>query len=320
MLTFFRHLVPTDRSLFFSRNDRDDPRLGDVVAYDPERFPEEARVVLVGVPQDEGVRRNGGRVGAAGGPEAIRRALYRLATYDAERCRSIPRGALFDAGDIDVGGALEDVHGRLTEVVAAICDAGLVPLVIGGGHDISYPCIAGASATHGRLGALNVDAHLDVRPPVPQRNSGTSFRMAIDEELIDPSRLVQLGIQPFANAESHCRWVEEQDGRIMTLEQVRRAGVEESLTLAASIAAGHGRFYATLDIDAVRAADAPGVSATMSDGLASADLLRAARMLGEEPRCVALDIAEMNPAYDRDGITAKLAAHAVVRFVVGRVG
>lgn len=320
LIPMFKHLLQPDGSLFFSRNDPDDPRMGDATARDRDAFPGNARVVLVGVPQDIGVERNGGRPGAAQAPEAIRKMLYRLTPYNLESGVLIPSGALFDAGNLYCYGDLEEIHGRLQEVVEGVCRQGLIPLVLGGGHDITYAAASGVHAVHGKLGMLNFDAHLDVRLPFPHRHSGTSFRMLIEEEKMEPSRFVEFGIQPFANAKSHADWLTDGGGTIRTLDLIRRVGLPDALHSALRVvSSGTHPFYGTLDIDGVCAADAPGVSATMPDGFAAQDLLAVAAALGSEPSCVALDIAEVNPTFDVDNRTAKLAAHAVLRFVSGKV-
>lgn len=292
--------------------------MGEIAHRDPEQYPGNAGVVLIGVPQDIGVRRNGGRPGAEKGPEAIRRFLYRLTPYDLETRSSVPPGFFFDAGDVHTGGSLEDIHQRLEEVVGEVCTAGLVPLVIGGGHDITYPALSGAAACYGTLGAFNFDPHLDVRPPEPERNSGTSFRMLIDEGKLAPTRFVEFGIQPFANARTHLAWLEGKGGNVQSLDLIRRIGLHDALKASLRLVVPNSTpFYGTLDLDAVRASDAPGVSATMPDGFSPEELLTTAHILGCHPHCIALDIAEMNPAYDIDNRTAKLAAHAVMRFVSG---
>lgn len=315
-----------DPTLFFSKNDPDDLRFGDVTLQQSgepsdeviDDIPSSVKVVLVGMPQHIGVVRNGGRPGAAGGPEAIRRAFYRLASYDVETDTRISSGYLYDIGDIDCSGELEEIHDRLAALVTEIVGSGRTPVILGGGHDVTYAGVSGVERSLGRLGLFNFDAHLDVRPPTPTRNSGTSIRMGVDEGLLDPRRTVEFGIQAFANAESHVEWFRKLGGTIWTLEAMRRTGFQQTLR-AALLTCGE-QYYGTLDIDGVRAAEAPGVSAPMPDGLSSAELLEAARGLGEDPGCVALDIAEMNPAYDRDGITARLSAHALARFLSGHAG
>ncbi|MEO5929481.1 MAG: formimidoylglutamase [Candidatus Kapaibacterium sp.] len=311
-------MAPPKPALFFTKNDPADPRMGDITSRDPDMIPESARVVLIGMPQDIGVRRNGGRPGAADAPNAIREMLYRLTPFDIGNGRSIPDGVLHDLGNIRVDGELEEIHERLADVVAMVCGAGLIPLVLGGGHDTTYAAASGACAAHGPLGMINLDAHLDVRPPNPLRNSGTSFRMLIEEGKLAPESFVEFGIQGFANAAAHAEWLAGMGGTVMTLDGIRERGFSESLKRAYEIAAaGVAGCYGTLDIDGVRGADAPGVSAVMPDGFSAAELLATARLLGRKPSTVALDIVELNPRFDRDNITAKLAAHAAIRFVMG---
>ena len=316
----FQHLVPPDESLFFSRNDPADQRLGDLVTRHPGAFPGDARVAIIGVPQDIGVARNGGRTGAAEAPDAIRRMLYRLTPYDVATGHSIEHGVIRDLGNIHCGGELEEIHARLTAVVSEVCRTGVVPIVLGGGHDTTYAAAAGVAAVHGALGMINADAHLDVRTANPLRNSGTSFRMLIDEGCIHPENFVELGIQSYVNAGSHVRWLVAQGARIITLDEIRAAGLQAQLAAALRIAtAGARPLYATLDIDGVRASEAPGVSAPLPDGFTGAELLEIAMTLGRRPEIVALDIVEVNPRFDRDNMTARLAAHAVVRFIRERI-
>src|ERR1041385_3908895 len=107
-------LQPAESALFYSRSDADDPRLGERVGRDPEQFAH-AVVVLVGCPQDEGVRRNGGRPGAAQAPAEIRRALYKLTVNGLGALGT--QGGLFDAGDTKIQADLEATHAAHQAVV-----------------------------------------------------------------------------------------------------------------------------------------------------------------------------------------------------------
>src|SRR5262245_23238451 len=96
----------------------------------------EPGVVLVGFACDEGVRRNGGRVGAKDGPRAIRAALANLAWH-----QSAP---VYDAGDVRCDdGDMEGAQSRLAEVVADAIRAGHWPLVLGGGHETAWGTFQG---------------------------------------------------------------------------------------------------------------------------------------------------------------------------------
>src|SRR5437763_10342299 len=128
-------------------------------------------IALLGFACDEGVRRNGGRVGAKKGPRAIRQALANLAW---------PRGQtpVFDAGDIVCAdGDLDRTQGELGQTVAELLNRGCRAFVLGGGHEASWGSYSGlaAAADPGvRVGVINLDAHLDLPADWPP-TSGTSF-------------------------------------------------------------------------------------------------------------------------------------------------
>ncbi len=313
-------VAPTDE-LFVGRGDALDPRMGELTVREVDGLTDRCRVALIGVPQDIGVRRNGGRPGAADAPTAIRRMLYRLTPFEANTGVEIPAGTLWDLGDIVTeGDSLEQIHDRLSEIVATVCRAQMIPLVLGGGHDTTYAAARGVSDVFGPLGLLNFDAHLDVREPNPDRNSGTSFRMLLEEGRVRAENFVEFGIQSFVNARGHCQWLRHRGSRIITLDEIRSREFSSMLSTALLIAtSGAESVYGTLDIDGVRAADAPGVSAPLPDGFAASELLDTASALGRRANVCALDICEVNPQFDQDHRTARLAAHAAIRFVAGVV-
>ena len=110
--------------LFYSRDDANDPRLGEVVSHEPEAY-DAADLVIVGCPQDEGVRRNGGRVGAADAPDAIRGQFYKLTTFNI-------RKRIFDLGNINICPTLEGTHDAHREVVTQLLRDGKRVIVLGG--------------------------------------------------------------------------------------------------------------------------------------------------------------------------------------------
>src|SRR6476659_9227346 len=115
----------------------DDPRLGHLLG--TATTPDKAAVVIVGFPVDDGVCRNGGRVGAAQGPAAIRQALFRL-TPDPENPAEFANllGRTIDLGDLKPTGDLEADQENLGEVLAPHLSRGAVPIVLGGGHETAY--------------------------------------------------------------------------------------------------------------------------------------------------------------------------------------
>jgi formiminoglutamase len=293
-------------SLFFSRNNSVDLRIGDIVRHQPAEYMA-ADVVLLGCPQDEGVQRNGGRVGAALAPNAIRDRLYRLVAIDGLQ--------LFDLGNTIVAGSLEEVHARHIQVVAQIMRDGKTLISLGGGNDIAYAdCVGLAVGLSGvALRGLNIDTHFDVREDMP-RNSGTPYRMLLAEGILKPSSFVELGHQPFAVADAHRAYLDTQGVQVVSLAEWRAAGIASILQAVLDNSEEQVIFWG-LDIDVVRAADAPGVSAPNPTGLIAEEFCEVARIAGRDPRSRILEISEVNPAYDIDDRTSRLAAIAVWEFL-----
>src|SRR5438270_3108747 len=146
----------------------DDPRLGEVVEFwrGDAAALRPGRAVLIGFPQDEGVRRNGGRVGAAEAPDAIRKWLYRLTPGDPARGHDLRTAPPLDAGNLRITADLEESQEALAEVVADLLTRGVFPVVLGGGHETAYGVFLGYVKAHRAVGIINIDAHLDVRPPL----------------------------------------------------------------------------------------------------------------------------------------------------------
>lgn len=296
-----------DPALFFTRNDAADPRLGERAGGDDAAYPA-SQVVLLGCPQDEGVRRNKGRPGAAQGPAEIRRALYKMSANGLDSL------SVFDAGDVVPGASLEDTHATHERVVVQLLADGKRVVVLGGGNDISYPDCAALSKQAGDILAFNIDAHFDVRPDQP-RNSGTPYRQLLEEGLLAPARFHELGSQPFCNAAAHAQYLKDKGARVVPLAALRAKGAARVVRRALREARPAQAVFWGFDLDVVNAAEAPGVSAPNPLGLSGAELCELAALAGAERRTRVVEFSEMNPAFDVDGRTARLAAAAIWHYL-----
>lgn len=289
----------------------DDPRLGRWLA--ANRLDETTRVALVGFPSDEGVRRNGGRVGAATGPAALRTALYKL-TPDARNPEAfaalLERTA--DLGDVPVTGDLERDQDALGAVVAGLLACGIVPVVLGGGHETTYGHALGYVQAGRPVRLLNWDAHADVRPLLGGGlgHSGSPFRQALEH----PSGLAQTytvaGVMPGRVAPAHAAYVQAH-GEIVWLDNLDGARIQ---TLADNV---RPSTLVSFDLDLVDADSMPAVSAPGAGGLSARMWLRAAEACARNPGASSFDVVELNPVFDRDGIGASLAALTVWHLLAG---
>ena len=261
-------------------------------------------MALLGFPSDEGVRRNGGRPGAAGGPAAIREALYRM-TPDAMDAG--PFGALLDRaadlGDVAVTGDLEADQARLGARVGELLARGVVPVVLGGGHETAYGHFLGHAEAGRAVRALNWDAHADVRPLADGRgHSGSPFRQMLEHPSGLCTGYTVAGLHPWRVAAGHVAYV-RRHGEIVWGPGLTAAHAEHV------VARLDGPTLASFDLDAVDAA--PGVSAPGVGGLPVSVWLRAAEACGRSAHVRSVDVVELNPLHDASGRTAVLAALTV---------
>lgn len=281
--------------------------------------------VLLGFRSDEGVRRNKGRPGAAEAPDAIRGALASLAfPADAE---------VIDAGNITVADTdLEGGQRRLGAAVTAVLDShaasaaaptgnalhsGGLAVVLGGGHETafgSYLGLAGSAAVRAgaRMGVLNLDAHFDLRAdPVP--SSGTPFRQMAEIEAA-AGRKLQYGVVGISEANNTPALFEaaasldvpyllDEDCGVLQQDSVR-AFVRRFLDSVDVV-------YLTVDLDVLPAAVAPGVSAPAALGVPLEVIHCVCRQVAESGKLAVFDVVELNPKFDVDGRTARVAARLV---------
>ncbi len=289
------------------RHDPHDLLQSDVTSFTVDGM-NDASHVLLGCPQDHGVRRNHGRPGAAGAPSAIRDIFYRLKPpMDREAIN------LTDIGDIIVDGGLEDIHVRLQSVVASIVKAGKTAIVLGGGNDISIADGAALAEVFGKIAAVNIDAHLDIRKN-SCRHSGTPYRILLDGDLIEPCNLFEVGIQPWANSAEYIQDAMDLGIQVRTLIEMRERS-DSWDTLISSLPALP--LLVGFDMDSVRSADAPGVSAPSPIGFNAEEILAFVDRIRQHPKAMVFEISEVNPELDRDGCTARLAALAIYVFLYG---
>ncbi len=262
---------------------------------------------LIGFRSDAGVARNHGRTGAATGPAAIRSALASLAFHGTR--------TVADAGDIVVSGdALEDGQARCGSALTSMLDAGYLTFVLGGGHETafaSYLGVAGtaALANGARLGVLNLDAHFDLRE-APTPSSGTPFLQMARAEAAAGRELnyAVVGISEPNNTQVLFETAHELDVKYLLDEDCsaeRTAGFVESFLESVDIV------YLTIDLDVLPAAVAPGVSAPAAYGVPLPIIAAVCRQVAASGKLFHFDVAELNPEFDIDSRTAKVAARLI---------
>lgn len=252
---------------------------------------------LIGLADHEGVRLNGGRIGAADGPNAFRNALARHGSNQSRLLQS-PL-SIVDVGDIQPGDTLDETHQCVRTVCQRVLDVNLMPVGIGGGHDLTLPLVSQvAHHLNLALDGIYFDAHLDVREEL---GSGMPFRRLLESGSAKSLRCI--GYEPFVNSLEHESWFLNHGGQLDDFEPQEWP-------------AGEAQFV-SLDLDVIDACHAPGVSATNPCGMDSNRIANYAYAAGRAEGVVCFDIMELCPVHDRNGQTARLAAHLFLSFLRG---
>jgi arginase family enzyme len=248
-------------------------------------------------------------------PAAVRAALRRYSTFDADLDVDLERLRVTDAGDLPVAElAGEELMSAVEQRVRQLPPADLVVL-LGGDNALTRPA-ARALLPHLRGGLLTLDAHHDVRGMHAGPSNGTPVRGLIDDGL-PGDHVVQLGIGALTNSRAYRTWCDSHGVTVVTAAAARRQGVAEVVREQLDRLAVHGPVYVDLDVDVVDRAQVPGCPGARPGGLQAWELLDAAAEVGRHPAVLAVDVVEVDAAADPDGLTVDLAAACLLRVAAG---
>jgi len=269
--------------------------------------PEAVEIGLIGVPWDGGTTN---RPGARHGPRQVRDASTLVRNVNrANAINPFALCACADLGDAPVNPAdLEQSLADIADFYRRVQAAGIHPLSVGGDHLLTLPVLRGL-ATGAPLGLIHVDAHTDTADEYfngCKYTHGTPFRRAIEEGLLDPKRIVQIGIRGALYADATDDWGVQQGIRIIDIDEFNERGVAQAVQEARKIV-GDQPSYLSFDIDALDPAFAPGTGTPEIGGMTSyqaQQLIRGLRGFN----LVGADVVEVSPPFDPAGNTALVAA------------
>lgn len=262
-------------------------------------------VCFVGYDTDDGVVRNLGRKGAESGSNAIRKAIQSFPQLKGLK--------VYDYRNLEKK-SVEEAQKEYSKKIADVLKKGIFPIGLGGGHDIAYGSYLGIRKAHPdkKIGIINFDAHLDMRPYDKGRTSGTSFK-----EIMDNDKNVQyaiVGFQKMGNTERLIKTAEAFNVLILEEECSEELIIKSLKEFIKKV----DIVYVTFCMDVFDASTAPGVSAPVVMGLDPKKGKRLLRFLMETEKVVCVDFAEVNPVYDIDNMTAKLAG-CLIYEVMGHI-
>ena len=274
------------------------------VPHGHERF-DDVQIGLIGVPWDSGTTN---RPGPRHGPRQLRDASTMMrAQHAVSGMRPFEAARCADRGDVGPNPAdIEDSMARITSFYNQVVDAGIVPLTAGGDHLSSLPVLRSV-AKSGPVGMIHFDSHTDLFHSYfggTMYTHGTPFRRAVEEGLLDPKRVVQIGIRGTMYDTEDRDFAAAEGIRLILIEELFARGVEDVMAEAREIA-GTGPTYISYDIDFVDPTFAPGTGTPEVGGPNSFQALQVVREL-KGVNIVGADMVEVSPPFDASGGTAFL--------------
>ena len=286
------------------------PRFADVATFLRARRHEASDAVdigLVGVPFDLGLNyRTGARQGPAGVREAsrvIRRVHPTSGTAPFRLCN------VADIGDAPVNPMSKDKSiNMITAFFSDLHGQGVVPIAIGGDHTIPLPILRGI-ASHRPVGILHFDAHADVMDTMcgDSINHATFMRRGVEEGLIDPKRVVQIGLRGSRFVPDDIQYSYDVGFTVITMDDYDDLGRAAVIAKVKQILGG-GPIYVSLDIDGLDPTYMPGTGVPEIGGILPRDAQKIIQSLRGED-VVGADISEVAPCFDPTGITCVTVAN-----------
>ncbi len=268
----------------------------------------EAQFVIYGVPFDG---TSSFRPGSRWAPDVMRKVSYNFETYVPEFDVDLEDVPVHDMGNCDtyvgVDETLEEVY-RLTK---GIVNAGKIPIMMGGEHSLTYPCV---KAFGGSVGFVVLDAHLDLRPEYRgvKYNHACISRHVI-EDLAD--KYVSIGVR--SGPPEEWKFVRDHpEYKFYTSDDVCGKGIDTILQEVDAYLTGCDRIYLSLDMDAIDPSYAPGLGTPEPFGMTPRDVRTVIRHMA--PLAVGFDLVEISPDYDSGEITSVLGAKLIRDFIAAK--
>jgi formiminoglutamase len=270
--------------------------------YTEGSFPEldKPGIALIGVRED---RKSIGNAGCAKAPDAVRKFLYNL---------FVPKSELkfYDLGNINQGFEITDTYYALSSVVSELVKKDIVPVIIGGGQDLTYAVYLAYGKLEQTVNLVSVDNTIELLSGQEEINSLNFLEKIIQHQ---PNYLFN-----FSNIGYQSYFVKQSILDLMSnlyFDSYRlgllRGKIEDSEPVI------RNADIVSFDISSVRFADAPGCKNSTPNGFNGEEACQMARYAGMSDKLTSFGIFEINPEFDINGQTAHLAAQMIWYFIEG---
>jgi guanidinobutyrase len=268
-------------------------------------------IAIVGVPLDIGTSN---RSGSRFGPRQIRSESVLVRPYGmATRAAPFDSFQIGDIGDVPLNTfSLEKSIAIIESYYDGIAVQGAKPVTLGGDHTVALPILRALRKKHGPMALIHVDAHADINDHMfgERIAHGTIFRRALEEGLVDGSRMVQIGLRATGYSAEDFDWSRDQGARVVPAEECWYTSLAPLMSEVRERIGPDMPTYLSFDIDGLDPSVAPGTGTPEPGGLSASQGLEIIRG-AHGTNLVGADLVEVSPPYDTTGNTSLLAANLV---------
>ncbi|MDI6859604.1 MAG: agmatinase [Methanocellales archaeon] len=248
------------------------------------------------------------RSGSKRAPSAIRKASYNFEPYNPHYDVDLGEIPFCDLSEINAN-TVDEMLTIVRETVRGIVNDGKIPIMMGGEHLLTYPCIRAFDD----ISAVVLDAHLDLRDEYAgDKQSHACVSRRIIEE-IGATNYVSIGIR--SGAKEEYDFAKKNEVRFYTVDQIQSEGIAHVVHDAIEHL-NTDRIYLSIDVDAIDPAYAPAVGNPEPFGMVPTDVKYVIQSLA--PYTLGFDLVEISPDYDH-GQTALLGAKLIREFIAAKV-
>lgn len=277
-------------------------------------------VALIGVPLDIGTSN---RAGTRFGPREIRTESVLVRPYGMyTRAAPFDSFQIADIGDVAINPySLEKSVAIIERFYDAVLACGAKPVSFGGDHTIALPILRALHKKRGALALVHVDAHADINDTMfgEKIAHGTLFRRAIEEGLVDPRKMTQIGLRATGYSAEDFDWSREQGIQVVPAEACWYQSLQPLMADVRRRIGPNTPTYLSFDIDGLDPSVAPGTGTPEPGGLTASqglEIIRGCWGLN----LVGADLVEVSPPYDPTGNTSLLAANLIFEMLCSLPG
>ena len=265
----------------------------------PIRELDKHQVALLGVPVDS----NGFIKGSKDAPDQVRSKLYQLRKINSNL-------KIYDLGNIKNGGSVNDSYFALRDIMLELIERDIIAIILGGSQDLSRGVFLALEKQKGLHQILTIDSMLDFSLNEESLNSRNYLNQVVNTSGLKQFSVTNLGHQAYFVTENQLQQLEKS-----YLESIRLGEARKEIRQAEPLIRD-SRFI-SIDMGAVRHADAPGASLPSPNGFFGDELCQLTRYAGLSEHTSILGFFELNPSSDMNGQTAHLAAQSAWYFLEG---